>query len=102
MLDDMPKGQSTSLVVDADDRFGAVALPPGTELAAPKPKRTRRGRRENGVKESARGAGSSRKGRQARRPRPPPQADRYLACARAFGLRAFVSRHDFLAELSAA
>ena len=39
MLDDMPKGQSTSLVVDADDRFGAVTLPPGTELAAAKPKR---------------------------------------------------------------
>jgi hypothetical protein len=56
MLDDMPKGQSTSLVVDADDRFGAVTLPPGTELAAPKPKRTRRGRREKVVKESALGA----------------------------------------------
>ena len=56
MLDDMPKGQSTSLVVDADDRFGAVTLPPGTELAAPKPKRTRRARREKVVKESALGA----------------------------------------------
>jgi hypothetical protein len=56
MLDDMPKGQSTSLVVDADDRFGAVTQPPGTELAAPKPKRTRRARREKVVKESALGA----------------------------------------------
>ena len=56
MLDDMPKGQSTSLVVDADDRFGEVTLPPGTELGAPKPKRTRRARREKVVKESALGA----------------------------------------------
>ena len=56
MLDDMPKGQSTSLVVDADDQFGAVALPPGKELASPKPKRTRRARREKVVKESALGA----------------------------------------------
>ena len=56
MLDDMPKGQSTSLVVDADDRFGAVTQPPGTELAAPKSKRTRLGRREKVVKESALGA----------------------------------------------
>jgi hypothetical protein len=56
MLDDMPKGQSTSLFVDADDRFGAVTLPPGTELAAAKPKRTRRARREKVVKESALGA----------------------------------------------
>jgi hypothetical protein len=56
MLDDMPKGQSTSLIVDADDRFGAVELPSGTELASPKPKRTRRLRREKVVKESALGA----------------------------------------------
>jgi hypothetical protein len=56
MLDDMPKGQSTSLVVDADDQFGAVALPPGKEIASPKPKRTRRARREKVVKESALGA----------------------------------------------
>ena len=56
MLDDMHKGQSTSLVVDADDQFGAVALPPGKELASPKPKRTRRARREKVVKESALGA----------------------------------------------
>ena len=56
MLDDMPKGQSTSLVVDADDRFGEVTLPPGTELGAPKPRRTRRARREKLVKESALGA----------------------------------------------
>src|SRR6478609_6269744 len=56
MLDDMPKGQSTSLVVDADDRFGAVTLPPGTELGVPKRRRTRRARREKVVKESALGA----------------------------------------------
>ena len=56
MLDDMPKGQSTSLVVDADEQFGAVALPAGTELAAPRPKRTRRPSREKVVKESALGA----------------------------------------------
>ena len=52
MLDDMPKGQSTSLVVDADEQFRAVALPAGTELAAPRPKRTRRPSREKVVKES--------------------------------------------------
>jgi hypothetical protein len=56
MLDDMPKGQSTSLVVGGDDTFGAVAPPPGKELAAPEPKRTRRARREKVVKESALGA----------------------------------------------
>ncbi len=56
MLDDMPKGQSTSLVVDGDGPFAAVAVPPGDELAAPKPKRLRRVRREKVVKESALGA----------------------------------------------
>jgi hypothetical protein len=56
MLDDMPKGQSTSLVVDADDGSGAVTLPPGKEIASPRPKRTRRARREKIVKESALGA----------------------------------------------
>jgi hypothetical protein len=56
MLDDMPKGQSTSLVVDAGGQFGVVALPPGKEIASPKPKRTRRARREKVVKESALGA----------------------------------------------
>src|SRR5262245_26172923 len=53
MLDDMPKGQSTGLVVDTDDRFGAVALPPSTEVATPRPKRTRRPRRDRVVKEGA-------------------------------------------------
>jgi hypothetical protein len=56
MLDDMPKGQSTSLVVDADDGSGAVALPPGNELAAPRSKRPRRFRREKVARESALGA----------------------------------------------
>jgi hypothetical protein len=42
--------------VDADDQFGAVALPPGKELASPKPKRARRARREKVVRESALGA----------------------------------------------
>jgi hypothetical protein len=56
MLDDMPKGQSTSLVVDADDGSGVVTLPPGKEIASPRPKRTRRARREKIVKESALGA----------------------------------------------
>ncbi|MGC1347441.1 MAG: hypothetical protein WA863_15410, partial [Methyloceanibacter sp.] len=56
MLDDMPKGQSISLVAEPEDQFGAVAVPSGKELATPKPKRMRRARREKVVKESALGA----------------------------------------------
>ena len=56
MLDDMPKGQSTSLVVDADDQFGAVALPLDTGLLRPSPSGHAVARREKVVKESALGA----------------------------------------------
>jgi hypothetical protein len=56
MLDDMPKGQSISLVAEPEDQFEAVAVPSGKELATPKPKRMRRARREKVVKESALGA----------------------------------------------
>ncbi len=56
MLDDMPEGQSTSLVAGAGDQFAAVAIPPDKELAAPRPERARRDGRERIVKESALGA----------------------------------------------
>ena len=88
MLDDMPKGQSTSLVVDADDQFGAVALPPGTEPCC-----------AQAQADTPRQPRESRQGKRARRA---AQADRHFACARALRLRAPVARHHLLAELSAA
>src|SRR5262245_54632900 len=56
MLDELPKGQSTSLAVDADEPFTAVAATLDKELAAPRSKPPRRVRREKVVKESALGA----------------------------------------------
>jgi len=54
MLDDMPKGQSTSLVARS---VGAVAVPSDVKkVAATKPAKPRRTRREKVVKESALGA----------------------------------------------
>jgi hypothetical protein len=57
MLDDMPKGQSTSLVAELGDALGAVAIPSGgKKVRAARPPRTRRARREKVVAESALGA----------------------------------------------
>jgi len=57
MLDDMPKGQSTSLVARSGDGVGAVAVPSDVKkVAATKPAKPRRTRREKVVKESALGA----------------------------------------------
>ena len=57
MLDDMPKGQSTSLVAELGDALSAVAIPSGgKKVRAARPPRTRRVRREKVVAESALGA----------------------------------------------
>lgn len=57
MLDDMPKGQSTSLVAELGDALSAVAIPSGgKKVRAARPPRTRRARREKVVAESALGA----------------------------------------------
>jgi hypothetical protein len=53
MLNDMPRGQSTSLVAEPGDAIGAVAIPSDGKKA--RPARPRR-RREKVVKESALGA----------------------------------------------